>query len=77
MKTLSLKLQEPTFHELEKLLVQVQKSRNAYINEAIAYYNRLQLRRLLANQLEHECLLVKAADYAVFQALESMENPID
>ena len=77
MKTLSLKLQEPTFHELEKLLVQVQKSRNAYINEAIAYYNKLQLRRLLANQLANECLLVKAADYAVFQALESMENPID
>jgi len=77
MKTLSLKLQEPTYNELEKLLVQVKKSRNAYINEAIAHYNKIQLRRLLANQLADECLLVKAADYAVFQELEAMEDPID
>ena len=70
MKTLSLKLQEPIFQELENLLAQMQKSRNAYINEAIEHYNKLQLRNLLANQLAIECGLVKAADYEVFQELE-------
>lgn len=77
MKTLSLKLQEPIFRELEKLLAQIQKSRNAYINEAIEHYNKLQLRYLLANQLATECLLVKTADYEVFQEIEVMEDPID
>lgn len=77
MKTLSLKLQEPIFRELEKLLAQMQKSRNAYINEAIEHYNKLQLRYLLANQLVTECLLVKAADYEVFQEFEAMEDSVD
>lgn len=74
---MSLKLQEPIFLELETLAAQLQKNRNAYINEAVEYYNKIQRRRLLAKQLEKECLAVKEADYEVFKEMEAMEDPID
>jgi len=77
MKTMSLKLQEPIFLELETIAAQLQKNRNAYINEAVEYYNKMQRRRLLAKQLEEECLAVKDADYEVFKEMEAMEDPID
>ncbi len=77
MKILSLKLQEPLYLELESLIAQLQKNRNAYLNEAVEYYNKVQRRRLLEKQLEEECLLVKDADYEVFKEMEAMEDPID
>lgn len=73
-KTMSLQLQEPIFVELETLVEQLNKNRNAYINEAVAYYNKIQRRKLLAEQLEKECLAVRAADYEVFK---EMEDPVD
>ena len=42
MKTVSLKIEDSIFEETEKILSRVKNSRNNYINEAIAYYNRHQ-----------------------------------
>jgi hypothetical protein len=64
MKNLSLKLEDNIFQETEKIVHQVNKSRNRYINEAIEFYNRLNRRSLLAKQLGKESNLV---------ALDSME----
>lgn len=77
MKTLSLKLQEPLYDELEVLAAQLRRSRNSYINEAIAFYNKLQRRELLAQELAAECALVREADYAILKEMENMEDPID
>lgn len=77
MKVLSLKLQEPLFLELEVLAAQLKKNRNAYLNEAVEYYNKVQRRLLLEKHLDEECLLVKEADYEVFKEMEAMEDPID
>lgn len=47
MKNVSLKLDDSIFRETEKILSRIKKPRNRYINEAIAYYNRIQKRLLL------------------------------
>ena len=50
-KNLSLKLQDEVFEETERVLRRVKRPRNAYINEAIHFYNKLIARRLLKNKL--------------------------
>jgi hypothetical protein len=40
MKALSLKLDETIFIETERLLSEINQSRNAYFNEAIDFYNK-------------------------------------
>lgn len=74
MKMLSLKLQEGIFAETEALLTQIKQSRNAYINEALIYYNRLQKRKLLAKQLQEESRLVAQSSLSVLAEMEQMED---
>lgn len=57
MKTLSLKLDESVFQETEELLEKIKMPRNRYINEALAYYNRVQRKKLLAQLLASESKL--------------------
>ncbi len=54
MKNISLKIDDSIFRETEKILSGINKPRNRYINEAIAYYNRIQKRLLLEKQLRKE-----------------------
>ena len=60
MKTVSLKIDDTTFGETEKILSRIHKSRNRYINEAIEYYNKLQKRMMLEKKLNNESRLVKS-----------------
>ena len=76
MKTLSLKLQEPIFSDVEKIVAQLKKSRNAYINEAVEFYNRHQKRQLLAKQLEEESKLVAESSMEVLKEFEALEDEI-
>jgi hypothetical protein len=77
MKTVSLKLREPVFKEAETILLQLKISRNAYINEALEHYNKVQSRLLLAKQLEEECRLIREADYEVLQEMDALDDVID
>lgn len=74
MKNLSLKLEENIFQETEDILAKVQKNRNRYINEALEFYNKLQKRRLLAQQLEKESKIVSAESLSVLAEFERLEN---
>jgi hypothetical protein len=74
MKSLSLKLQERIFQETEALLEKLKISRNAYINEAIAFYNRHQQRKLLAQKLKEESRLVAENSMEVLRELEQLEE---
>ncbi|MBI5916819.1 MAG: hypothetical protein HY842_15700 [Bacteroidetes bacterium] len=76
MKILSLKLQEPVFAEAEKIVARLKKSRNAYINEAVEFYNRYQKRQLLAKQLEEESRLVADNSMEVLKEFEALEDEI-
>ena len=54
MKTLSLKLDDKTFEEAEKITSKLHLARNRYINEAVSIYNLYNKRRLLKKQLMKE-----------------------
>lgn len=74
MKSISLKLNEPVFLEMEKILENVPVSRNKYINEAIEYYNALQDRLLLEKQLRQESALVSEDSMAILHEFEAVED---
>ncbi len=74
MKTLSLKLDDNIFNDTEDVLVKVKKSRNRYINEAVAYYNRLNRRKLISIKLAKESRLVKNESLAVLAEFESLQD---
>jgi len=73
-KNLSLKLQDEIFEETERVLRKVKRPRNAYINEAIHFYNKLFIRRLLKNQLLKESTLVAVDSIAVLEEFEKFEE---
>jgi hypothetical protein len=74
MKTLSLKLDDNIFNETEDVLVKVKKSRNRYINEAVAFYNRVNKRNLISRKLAKESRLVKNESMAVLAEFESLQD---
>jgi hypothetical protein len=74
MKNLSLKLEDSTFIETEKIVAKVKKNRNRYINEAIQFYNRLHNRRLLSKQLSKESKLVSADSLKVLAEFEKLND---
>ena len=74
MKNLSLKLQDSIYSETETLLGLLKKNRNAYLNEAVSFYNRYQKRRLLAEQLRRESALVADSSLEVLAEFESIDD---
>jgi hypothetical protein len=74
MKTLSLKLDEAVFQETEKLLAEIKKPRNRYINEALQYYNRIQKKRLLEKLLEEESKMVREESMKVLAEFEKLND---
>ncbi len=74
MKTLSLKLDEIVYKETEQLLEKIKKPRNRYINEALSYYNRLQRRKLIENQLEVESKIVSEDSMSILSEFEKLED---
>jgi hypothetical protein len=74
MKNLSLKVEEHIFTETENILNKLHKTRNRYINEALDYYNKLQKRKLLSEQLEKESKLVASDSLDVLREFEQFED---
>jgi predicted transcriptional regulator len=73
-KNLSLKLQDEIFEETEHVLKKVGRPRNAYINEAIHFYNKLVARRLLKDKLVRESDIVAANSMVVLEEFEKFEE---
>ncbi len=75
-KNLSLKLQDEIFEETERVLRKVKRPRNAYINEAIHFYNKLFARRILKDQLLKESAMVAKDSIAVLEEFEKFEESL-
>ena len=73
MKTVSLKIDDSIFGETEKILSRIKKSRNRYINEAIAFYNKIQRKQILEKKLRIESGLVKADSMSVLKDFEDID----
>lgn len=74
MKTLSLKLDDSVYLETEKLLEKIKKPRNRYINEALAYYNRIQKKRFIDDLLAQESKLVSAESMRVLNEFDDLDD---
>jgi DNA-binding protein len=74
MKSLSLKMDDDIFSETEKITEKIQKNRNRYINEAVAFYNLLQKRRILSKQLQKESVNVQAESMKVLAEFEKLKG---
>ena len=74
MKNLSLKLADDIFLETEKIVSKVKKNRDRYINETIAFYNKLHRRKLLSKQLSKESKLVSRESIKVLAEFEQRSN---
>ena len=74
MKVLSLKLNEDTLQETDRVVKTIHISRNAYINHAINLYNQLNRRRILKKKLALES---KAGAQVSLEVLAEMEKMND
>ena len=68
MKILSLKLDDKTFDEAEKITSKLKLARNRYINEAVSLYNLYNKRKLLKKQL------VKESKITAFDSMEVLHE---
>lgn len=73
-KVLSLKLRDDVFQEIENIIHQLKIPRNTYINEALAFYNRQNRRKILQKQLARESELVQHNSLEVLADFEKLED---
>ncbi|MBI4744607.1 MAG: hypothetical protein HY776_07315 [Actinobacteria bacterium] len=71
-KVLSLKLKEEIFKETEKIRKSIKIPRNAYINNALDFYNKIHNRNILKKKLQQESKLVTNESLAVLEEFESL-----
>ena len=76
MKSLSLKLREDVFNEVERVVHAVRIPRNTYINEALAFYNRLNRRKLIKRRLWEESRAVRLNSLRVLKEFERFEDDL-
>lgn len=74
MKNLSLKMDDNVFTETEKIITRIKKNRNRYINEAVEFYNLLQKRRIISNQLQKESRVVQEESMKVLSEFEKLQD---
>ncbi len=74
MKTVSLKIDDSIFGETEKILENLKKPRNRYINEAIEFYNQFQKRKIIESQLKKESKIVATNSMEIMTEFEIFEN---
>ena len=69
-----LKLNDETFETAERILRKIRLPRNAYINHAVDFYNRLQLRRMTGKKLKKEAAVLKEDTCDVLKSFELLED---
>jgi hypothetical protein len=76
MVNLSLKLKDEIFAEAEKTIEKLDTTRNAYINDAVDFYNRLMRRKLLKEQMVRESAAVYDTSMEILKEFERFEDDI-
>lgn len=75
-KTLSLKLKDDIFDETEDILEEIHRPRNAYINDAVSFYNKFIKRKMIKKRLKKESRMVSASSMEALHELELIEDKI-
>ncbi len=76
-KVLSLKLRDDLFVEAEGIRRRQRRPRNAYLNDAVAFYNRAWKTRALRGALAAESRAVRSESLAVLAEFEAFEEEHD
>ena len=76
-KSLSLKLKDEIYNETEDIRKSVKIPRNAYINNALEFFNRIQKRRMLKKQLNKESALVANESLSVLNEFENLPENLE
>ncbi len=77
MKVLSLKLRDDVFDEVEQVIKKNNMPRNAYINEALIFFNQLNKRKWMRKKLQKESLLTRGVSMEVLREMEKLEDSLD
>ena len=75
-RTLSLKMRDDIFSETEEVIETMHTSRNAYINDALSFYNKFMKRRILKKLLKKESILVSDTSLEALKELELIEDKL-
>ena len=73
-KLISLKIEENELRKVARSAQAVGISRNAYINKALRFFNRLHERRLLAKELRHESEQVGQESVTILREFETLQD---
>ncbi|MBI4490196.1 MAG: hypothetical protein HY694_14025 [Deltaproteobacteria bacterium] len=73
-KALSLKLDEPTYREAEKIRKKLKLPRNTYIRKAVNHYNALYTRKFLEQEYRKASHRLGAAHLEYLQETELLED---
>ena len=73
-KLISVKVDEGELRKLERSAHKAGISRNAYINKALRFFNRMHDRRLLAEEFRRESVEVRQESVAVLREFERFQN---
>ncbi len=74
VKALSLKLDEATFKEVEKIRRRLKLPRNTYIRKAVSHYNALYARKLLEREYRNASRRLGAGHLEYLQETELLED---
>jgi hypothetical protein len=73
-KLLSLKMDDRVFAETEAVLQKIKIPRNAYVNQAVDFYNRCQKRLLIKKKLKKDVQLLKKDTRDFLKSFELLED---
>ena len=73
-KALSLKLDEPTYRDVEKIRKRLKLPRNTYIRKAVSHYNSLYARKLLEQEYRRTSRRLAADHLQYLQETELLED---
>ncbi len=73
-KVLSLKVKAEVFEDVETITKQLKMPRNAYINDALDFYNEFNRRKALRKKLHRESLLTRKGSMEALSELEQLED---
>jgi hypothetical protein len=77
MKALSLKIEDSIINETDELIKDIKISRNQYIIQAIAFYNKMKKRKLLEARMKRAVKAVENSSLEVLHEFELLEDKFD
>jgi hypothetical protein len=75
-KVLSLKIKGEIFEDVESITHALHMPRNAYINEALSFYNSFNRRKGLRKKLAKESLLTRKNSLDILGEMEKLEESL-